>query len=51
MRFKEWKLQQKQYCARFAFGKPLLIRDRGVEGRQEIVEFIEGKIREWEREP
>jgi 1-acyl-sn-glycerol-3-phosphate acyltransferase len=31
----------------FAFGKPLTIRDRGVEEHQHIVDFISGKLREW----
>jgi 1-acyl-sn-glycerol-3-phosphate acyltransferase len=35
---------------RFAFGKPLLIKDRGVEEHQEIVTFITGKLQEWEAE-
>jgi 1-acyl-sn-glycerol-3-phosphate acyltransferase len=36
--------------ARFAFGKPLRIRDRGVEEHQEVIEFITGKLKEWEKE-
>ncbi len=36
--------------ARFAFGKPLRIRDRGAEEHQEIIEFIAGKLKEWETE-
>jgi 1-acyl-sn-glycerol-3-phosphate acyltransferase len=36
--------------ARFAFGKPLRIRDRGAEEHQEIIEFITGKLKEWEAE-
>jgi 1-acyl-sn-glycerol-3-phosphate acyltransferase len=35
---------------RFAFGKPLVIRDRGIEEHQEIIEFITGKLKEWEAE-
>ena len=35
---------------RFAFGKPLVIRDRGTEEHQEIIEFITGKLKEWEAE-
>jgi 1-acyl-sn-glycerol-3-phosphate acyltransferase len=35
---------------RFAFGKSLLIKDRGVEEHQEIVQFITGKLQEWEAE-
>ncbi len=35
----------------FAFGKPLLIRDRGNEEHLEIMRFIEGKLGEWERGP
>jgi 1-acyl-sn-glycerol-3-phosphate acyltransferase len=31
----------------FAFGKPLPIRDRGSEEHQQIVEFIQGKLKEW----
>jgi len=34
----------------FAFGKPLLIKDRGNEEHQEIIEFIAGKLKEWEAE-
>ncbi|HSB34157.1 MAG TPA: 1-acyl-sn-glycerol-3-phosphate acyltransferase, partial [Nitrospirota bacterium] len=32
-----------------AFGKPLEIRDRGSEEHQQIIDFIEGKLKEWER--
>ena len=32
----------------FAFGKPMLIKDRGNEEHREIVEFIAGKLKEWE---
>jgi 1-acyl-sn-glycerol-3-phosphate acyltransferase len=35
---------------RFAFGKPLWIRERGTEEHQEIIEFITGKLKEWEAE-
>jgi 1-acyl-sn-glycerol-3-phosphate acyltransferase len=31
----------------FAFGKPLLIRDRGNEEHAAIIEFISGKLKEW----
>ena len=34
----------------FAFGKPLLIGVRGSEEHQEIIDFITGKLKEWERE-
>ncbi len=34
----------------FAFGEPLTIRDRGVEEHQRIVDFISGKLREWNEE-
>lgn len=34
----------------FAFGKPLLIRDRGNEEHAEIIEFISGKLKEWSAE-
>lgn len=34
----------------FAFGKPIRIKDRGNEEHQEIIEFIAGKLREWEAE-
>lgn len=33
-----------------AFGKPLEIRDRGGEEHQQIIDFIEGKLKEWERD-
>jgi len=36
--------------ARFAFGTPLLIRDRGTEEHQELIGFIAGKLKEWEAE-
>lgn len=35
---------------RFAFGKPLWVRNSGKEEHQEIIEFITGKLREWEAE-
>jgi 1-acyl-sn-glycerol-3-phosphate acyltransferase len=31
----------------FAFGKPMLIRDRGVEEHAQIIDFISGKLKEW----
>lgn len=31
----------------FAFGKPMTIKDRGVEEHAAIIEFITGKLREW----
>lgn len=31
----------------FAFGKPLRIKDRGVEEHNRIIEFISGKLEEW----
>ena len=34
----------------FAFGKPLWIKDRGTEEHQEVIEFISGKLKEWEAE-
>jgi len=34
----------------FAFGKPMLIRDRGIEEHEEIVRFITTKLGEWEAE-
>jgi len=34
----------------FAFGKPLWIKDRGTEEHQQIIEFISGKLKEWEAE-
>jgi len=34
----------------FAFGRPLRIKDRGNEEHQQIIEFITGKLREWEQE-
>lgn len=34
----------------FAFGKPMMIRDRGAEEHAAIIEFISGKLREWEME-
>lgn len=33
----------------FAFGKPVRVKDRGAEGHKEIIEFICGKLREWNR--
>lgn len=32
---------------RFAFGKPMTIVDRGNEEHQRIIDFIQGKLREW----
>jgi 1-acyl-sn-glycerol-3-phosphate acyltransferase len=34
----------------FAFGKPLTIKDRGIEEHQEIIEFISGKLKVWDTE-
>jgi 1-acyl-sn-glycerol-3-phosphate acyltransferase len=34
----------------FAFGKPVRIKDRGNEEHQEIIDFIAGKLKEWETE-
>jgi len=34
----------------FAFGKPLWIRDRGTEEHAAIIEFITGKLKEWNAE-
>jgi 1-acyl-sn-glycerol-3-phosphate acyltransferase len=36
--------------ARFAFGNPLDIRDRGAEEHQKIIEFITEKLKEWTAE-
>jgi len=35
---------------RFAFGKPIRIKDRGNEEHREVVEFITGKLKDWEAE-
>lgn len=35
---------------RFAFGKPFRIRGRGNDEHREVVEFITGKLKEWEIE-
>ncbi len=35
---------------RFAFGEPLIIKDRGIEEHRKIIEFITGKLKEWEAE-
>ncbi len=35
---------------RFDFGKPMLIRDRGVEEHAAIIQFISSRLREWEEE-
>ena len=32
----------------FAFGKPLMVKDRGAEEHNEIIRFIRGKLEEWE---
>jgi len=34
----------------FSFGKPLMIKERGVEEHQEVVDFISGKLKGWETE-
>jgi 1-acyl-sn-glycerol-3-phosphate acyltransferase len=34
---------------RFAFGKPLRIAGRGNEEHQKIIEFIKGKLEEWDK--
>jgi 1-acyl-sn-glycerol-3-phosphate acyltransferase len=33
----------------FAFGKPMMISDRGTEEHQAVIEFIERRLREWDR--
>lgn len=33
----------------FAFGKPMMIKDRGAEEHAEIIEFIRTKLREWDK--
>jgi 1-acyl-sn-glycerol-3-phosphate acyltransferase len=35
--------------ARFCFGKPLRITGRGNEEHQKIIEFIKGKLEEWDK--
>lgn len=34
--------------ARFAFGKPLVITDRGNAEHRQVIDFITGKLKEWE---
>jgi len=36
--------------AHIAFGEPLRIKDRGAEEHQKIIEFIIGKLAEWNKE-
>jgi 1-acyl-sn-glycerol-3-phosphate acyltransferase len=31
----------------FAFGEPLWVKGRGTEEHRAVIEFIEGKLREW----
>ncbi len=35
----------------FAFGKPLLIKDRGNEEHEQVVDFIKRKLEEWTQDP
>lgn len=35
---------------RFAFGAPLAIKERGTEEHQQTIDFITGKLKEWEAE-
>lgn len=35
----------------FAFGKPITISGRGTEEHAAVIEFITGKLNEWEKEP
>ncbi len=35
----------------FAFGKPLLIKDRGNEEHEQVADFIKKKLEEWARDP
>jgi 1-acyl-sn-glycerol-3-phosphate acyltransferase len=35
----------------FAFGKPLLIKDRGNEEHEQVVDFIKKKLEEWAHDP
>lgn len=32
----------------FAFGRPLKVQGRGTEEHQQIIEFIQGRLKEWE---
>ena len=34
----------------FSFGRPLMIKDRGAEEHQEVIDFISGKLKGWEEE-
>lgn len=37
--------------ARFAFGEPLQVQGRGIEEHQAIIDFITGKLEEWNHKP
>jgi 1-acyl-sn-glycerol-3-phosphate acyltransferase len=49
-RFKDFGRIDPAKVVHISFGKPLTVRDRGSEEHQQIIEFIEGKLREWERD-
>jgi 1-acyl-sn-glycerol-3-phosphate acyltransferase len=37
-------------AVRFAFGEPMRVADRGAEEHARTMEFIQGKLRQWEKE-
>jgi 1-acyl-sn-glycerol-3-phosphate acyltransferase len=45
--FKDYGRIDPAKTVHIAFGKPLAIRDRGGEEHQQIIDFIEGKLKEW----
>ncbi len=49
--FKDFGRIDPSKTVHFAFGKPLLIKDRGNEEHEQIIGFIEKKLEEWAREP
>lgn len=47
--FKDFGRIDPSLTVRFAFGEPLIVKDRGTEEHNKIIEFIENHLKEWRR--
>lgn len=45
--FKDFGRIDPSLNVRFAFGEPLMVKDRGMEEHNKIIEFIENHLKEW----
>jgi 1-acyl-sn-glycerol-3-phosphate acyltransferase len=50
IRLKDFGRIDPSITVHFAFGKPIQIRDRGNEEHRQVVDFITGKLKEWEEQ-